>query len=109
MDVGDALAGTLGRCEDAGVSEGHEDFIQIEGREYRFAGFACCFCGEVVESGEIDPVQVVIRARADRPRADGLGTQTSWCHAACLEASGFSDLQVTTAEFWDTVEADDPA
>jgi hypothetical protein len=91
------------------VSEGQDDFIEVDGREYRVAGFACSFCGQVVESGEIDPVQVVIRARADRPRDDGLGIQTSWCHAACLRASGFSDLPVTTTEFWDTVETDDPA
>jgi hypothetical protein len=89
------------------MSEQDVDFIEVEGRKYRFGGFACCFCGGVVESGEIDPIQVVIRARADRPRDDGLGTQTSWCHAACLEASGFSDLHVTTPEFWETVP-DDP-
>ena len=33
-------------------------------------------------------------ARSDRPRDDGLGLQTTWCHAACLETTGIADLHV---------------
>jgi predicted RNase H-like HicB family nuclease len=59
----------------------------------------CSFCGEVIEPAEVDPVELVITARADRRRDDRIGTQMSWCHAACLNASGLRDLHVTRSEF----------
>jgi hypothetical protein len=71
-----------------------------------FAGVGCCFCDQLIEPGEIDPVTLTIEARSDRPRTDGLGVQTSWCHAACLEATGISDLHVTRREFWDDIDPD---
>jgi hypothetical protein len=76
-------------------------FFEFEAGGFRVAGVACSFCGHGVEPGEIDPVELTIVARADRQRDDGIGTQTCWCHAACLEASGLSDLHVTRPEFWE--------
>ena len=67
-------------------------------------GVACCFCGERVEPGLIDPVSLTVEARSDRPRDDGFGVQSMWCHAACLEESGASDLHVTRPEYWEDFE-----
>jgi hypothetical protein len=69
-----------------------------------FSGVGCCFCERPIEPGLIDPVTLTIEARSDRPREDGIGVQTSWCHAACLESSGMSDLHVTRPEFWEDVD-----
>jgi len=63
---------------------------------------ACCFCGKPVDSGDIDPVELTVGARADRVRIGGIGLQTLWCHADCLDATGMSDLHVTRPAFWDT-------
>jgi hypothetical protein len=82
-------------------------YFQFDADEMRVRGVACSFCGLSVEPGEIDPVALTVTARADRPRKDGLGAQTSWCHAACLEASGLSDLHVTRAEFWEDTPAEE--
>ena len=76
-------------------------FEGFEAGGRRFAGVVCSFCGETVEPGPIDPVELSITARADRRRDDGMGTQLSWCHASCLEASGLGDLHVTRSAFWD--------
>jgi hypothetical protein len=82
-------------------------YLEFESNGPHIAGVACSFCGELVESGEVDPVMVTVTARADRPRRDGFGVQTNWCHAKCLEATGFSDLHVTTAEFWEDLPPED--
>jgi hypothetical protein len=67
--------------------------------DHRIAGVMCSFCGETIAPGEIDPVELRITARADRPDPDGFGVQLSWCHATCLEASGLGDLHVTRPEY----------
>jgi hypothetical protein len=51
-------------------------------------------------------VTVTIKARPDRPRDDGIGVQTSWCHAECLEASWMIDLHFTRPEFWEDVDGE---
>jgi hypothetical protein len=79
-------------------------FEPFEAGGLRIGGVNCCFCDKHVEPGAIDPVTVTIEARSDRPRDDGFGTQTNWCHAACLEASGMTDLHVTRPEFWEDVD-----
>jgi|1186.fasta_scaffold83108_1 hypothetical protein len=78
-------------------------FFEFEAGDYTVTGVVCSFCGEAVRSGEIDPVELTITARADRPHGEGFGVQMSWCHAACLEASGLSDLHVTRPEYWEDV------
>jgi hypothetical protein len=82
-------------------------FEPFEAGGRKFAGVGCCFCDQHIEPGEIDPVTLTIQARSDRPRRDGVGVQTSWCHAACLEASGMTDLHVTKPEFWEGVDGED--
>ena len=79
-------------------------FWEFDAGDIRVRGVLCSFCYEKVEPGEIDPVQLLITARADRRRSDGIGTQQSWCHAACLEAAGLSDVHVTRAEFWEDAD-----
>jgi len=64
------------------------------------SGVACSFCGESVDPGFVDPVMLTITARCDHPRDDGIGTQMSWCHSKCLEATGV-ELHVTRRDFWE--------
>jgi hypothetical protein len=52
-------------------------------------------------------VSLIVIARSDRPRSDGFGEQTLWCHAECLEAAGISDLHVTRPEYWEDVTSDE--
>jgi hypothetical protein len=78
-------------------------FEPFEAGGLSMRGVNCCFCGKHVEPGAIDPVTVTIEARSDRPREDGFGIQTNWCPAACLEASGMTDLHVTLPAFWEDV------
>jgi len=61
-------------------------------------GVACCFCGESVQHGDIDPVSIAVTARSDR---EDRASQTLWCHSSCLSATGMSDLHVTRPEFWE--------
>jgi hypothetical protein len=82
-------------------------YFEFGAGDVRVRGVACSFCGGRVEPGEIDPVVLTVTARADRPRRDGIGVQTCWCHAECLEASGLSDLHVTRAEFWEDTPPED--
>jgi len=79
-------------------------FFEFDAGGVHVRGVACCFCDESVVPGPIDPVTLVVQARSDRPRDDGFGVQTMWCHAACLEASGAGDLHVTRPEYWETIE-----
>jgi hypothetical protein len=81
------------------------NYYEFETEKISIAGVACSFCGEPVDSGEVDPVRLDITARDDRPQEEGIGTQTNWCHASCLEATGMSDLHVTTVEFWEIHDA----
>jgi hypothetical protein len=75
-------------------------FFEFEAAGWKVRGVACSFCGQPIEPGEIDPVELSITARCDRPREDGLGSQLSWCHSACLENSGMTDLHVTSSAYW---------
>jgi hypothetical protein len=81
-------------------------FEPFEAGGRTFSGVGCCFCDHHIEPGEIDPVTLTIHARSDRPRDDGLGLHTTWCHAACLEATGIADLHVTQPEFWQDLDGD---
>ena len=81
-------------------------FFEFDAGDFSISGVMCSFCGMRVEPSEVDPVELRITARADRPRGDGVGEQLGWCHAGCLERSGMSDLHVTRSEFWEDV-ADD--
>jgi hypothetical protein len=81
-------------------------FEGFEAGGYRIAGVVCCFCGERVAPGVVDPVTLVVRARSDRPRGNGLGAQTMWCHAECLEATGARNLHVTRPEFWEDADSE---
>lgn len=85
-------------------SEGVPGYFDFDAGDFHVAGVGCCFCGGRVEPGSIDPVTLTVKARSDRPREDGFGVQTMWCHAACLEASGAGDLHVTRPEYWEDVE-----
>jgi hypothetical protein len=79
----------------------------FEAAGIRFEGVGCCFCDGVVTPGLVDPVTLTVEARSDRPRDDGIGVQVLWCHAACLEATGMSDLHVTSREFWEDSDPED--
>jgi hypothetical protein len=82
-------------------------FEPFEAGGHEFAGVGCCFCGSTVHPGPIDPITLTVKARSDRPRTDGLGVQTLWCHAECLEATGAGDLHVTRPEFWEDAGSDE--
>jgi hypothetical protein len=78
-------------------------FYEFEAGGSTVRGVVCSFCGEHVEPGDIDPVEMTITARADRPHPEGFGVQMSWCHAACLDASGISDVHVIDPDYWEDV------
>ena len=82
-------------------------YFEFEAGDWRVVGVMCSFCHERVEPGDIDPVQLVITARADRPREDGMGSQQSWCHALCLEESGLKEVHVIRPEFWEDTPDED--
>jgi hypothetical protein len=58
----------------------------------------CCFCGELVKPGEIDPCQLELIARAGRASADRY-SQQFWCHASCASAA-LREAVVTEADFY---------
>jgi hypothetical protein len=63
----------------------------------------CCFCGELVRPGEIDPCRLELVARADRASADRY-PQQFWCHASCASAA-LRDAVVTQSDFYADVHA----
>ena len=67
---------------------------------------SCSFCGQSVLKGEIDPVSLRITARADY-RPDQGGAQVLYCHAACLEATGCRNLEVTKPDYWRETDEDE--
>jgi hypothetical protein len=79
-------------------------FMEFEAGDDHIDGVACSFCGGGIEPGEVDPVELTITGQDDRPRNDGFGVQTNWCHAACLEAAGLSDLHLTQPSYWHDIE-----
>jgi hypothetical protein len=81
------------------------EFMEFETDDHHVSGVGCSFCGRHIEPSEIDPIELTITARADRPRDDGFGIQTSWCHAACLESAGLSEIHVTRAAYWEGIDA----
>ena len=42
----------------------------------------CCFCGDLVDHGPIDPCSLVLTARWARAASDRK-EQQFWCHAKC--------------------------
>ncbi len=46
--------------------------------------YRCCFCNKMIDSGPIDPCDINILTKIDKPK-DTQQNQTFYCHANCFE------------------------
>lgn len=61
--------------------------IDVQTGDVRVSGVGCCFCGESIESTQIDPVTIDLTANDEKV------SQLLWAHARCLVAIRMSDLR----------------
>jgi len=47
--------------------------------------YRCCFCNQRVEAGDVDPCDINIITKIDRPR-DERESQVFYCHMECFKA-----------------------
>ena len=47
--------------------------------------YQCCFCAQMVQPDQIDPLQLIVLERADwNSNSAEHPTQSLWCHTGCL-------------------------
>lgn len=62
----------------------------------KYSGVACCFCKNNVQATGVDPCDISIATKWDRPdqkRRD----QLFWCHAQCFKDRMHKNLKI---HFW---------
>ena len=63
--------------------------------------YRCLFCGNGIDSGDLDPCAIQLIAKLDCPRQDQK-EQTFYCHIACLQSRAFESpdsFYITEPEF----------